>query len=121
MVQVRKIRQIRNTYFSLPQETRRVLEAVYNLEYQYRYPVELVSIYGHKVGAVFFNGIITNLPDLVKLCKKKKQSRLTDQEQVLMFNIGENTRKLWEKIHIQYMEARQFYLNEKSKNVYIKH
>lgn len=112
--QVKKIRQIRNTLFSLPQETRRTLEAIYRLEYHYRYPVELVDIYGHKTGAVFFNKIITNMEDLIKLCRKKKQSRLTEQEQVVMFNVGEDSRKLWDRVHEQYMESRQNYLNQKS-------
>jgi hypothetical protein len=113
--QVRKIRTIRNTFFSLPQETQRVLESIYNLEYHYQYPVELVAIYGNKTGAVFFNDRVLELKTLILLCKKKKLSKLSAEEQVLMFNIGEDARKLWDNAHQAYLDSKQTYLNIRSK------
>lgn len=113
--QVRKIRQIRNTFFTLPNDTRRALEACYNQELQFRYPPELVRIYGYKTGAVFFNSSVQDLNGLIRLCRKKIQSKLTPDEEVLMFKIGEETRKLWEAIHEDYQKARQVYLNQKSR------
>lgn len=113
--QVKKIRTIRNVFFSLPKESQRVLESIYNLEYHFQYPVELVSIYGNKTGAVFFNNRGLELKGLILLCKKKKASKLTADEQVLMFNLGEDARKLFDNVHQEYINHKQIYLNERSK------
>lgn len=113
--QVRKIRQIRNTYFSLPSHTQRVLDACYNQEIRFRYPPEVVRIYGYKTGAVLFNSHLPVLRDLINLCRKKIQSKLTPEEEVLMFKIGEETRTIWNTAHQKYADARQAYLNEKSR------
>lgn len=113
--QVRKIRQIRNTYYSLSNNTQRILDACYNLEVQYRYPPEVVRIYGYKAGAVLFNSHLPILRDLINLCRKKIQSKLTPDEEVLMFKIGEETRNIWNNAHQEYVNARQAYLNLKSR------
>lgn len=112
--QVKKLRHIREVFFSLPQPTRRALEACYNYECQYRYPPEIVTLYGHKAGCTLFNSNVTSLDDFVKLCRKKISSKLNQNEEILMFNIGVETRQFWEAIHVQYMLARQRVLNEKS-------
>lgn len=112
--QVKKIRQIRNTLYSLPITHRRILEACYNLECHFHYPPEVSKIYGFKIGAVFFNSYIDDLETLRRLCRKKIQSKLSEAEEVLMFNIGEETRTLYQDAHQSYVEARQTYLNQQS-------
>lgn len=112
--QIKKIRQIRNTLYQLPIEVRRLLEACYNLEYHFHYPPEITKIYGYKVGAVFFNSYVDDIEQLRKLCRKKIQSKLSDSEEVLMFNIGEETRDNYNKAHQAYVDSRQAYLNKRS-------
>ena len=112
--QVKKIRQIRNTLYQLPIEIRRLLEACYNLEYHFHYPMEITKIYGYKVGAVFFNSYVDDIEQLRKLCRKKIQSKLSDSEEILMFNIGEETRNNYNKAHQAYVDSRQAYLNARS-------
>jgi hypothetical protein len=112
--QIKKLRQIRNTLYALPVATRRLLEACYNLEYHFYYPPDITKIYGFKVGAVFFNSYIGDLEQLRKLCRKKIQSRLTQQEELMMFNIGEETRDNYNKAHQAYLDSRQAYLNARS-------
>jgi len=109
--QVKKIRQIRNTFNMLPRPTRRLLEACYNLEYHFHYPPELVKIYGLKVGASFFNSYTEDLNDLRKLCRKKIQSKLSAEEEVLMFKVGEEIRDIYNKAHQDYLDCRETYLN----------
>jgi len=109
--QVKKIRQIRNTLFSLPLETRRILEACYNLEYHFYYPPEVAKIYGFKVGAVLFNTHTSDLDTLRKLCRKKIQSKLSVSEELMMFNIGEETRDIYNNAHQAYLDSREIYLN----------
>lgn len=112
--QVRKLRHIRNVFFSLPKYVQRALEATYNHECQFRFPPELVTIYGNKAGCALFNQHIQNLEELSKLCRKKISSKLSSQEELVMFNIGVETRQLWDNIHEIYMKQRQLILNQQS-------
>lgn len=112
--QVRKCRQIRNTFHSLPSQTRRVLEACYNQEVQYRYPPEVVRIYGYKTGAALFNTRVTDLESLIRICRKKIQSKLSESEEVAMFKLGEEVRAIFDKAHQEYLDSRTEYMNKVS-------
>lgn len=99
--QVKKYRRIRSLLYRLPNNTRRALEACYNQEY--RYPSDLTYLYGHKAGCALFNRQTASLDHLLKLCRKKIQSKLSDKEKQVMFLIGDETKKTWETIHQQYL------------------
>lgn len=113
--QIKKLRTIRNTFHSLPLRTRRILEACYHYEVQYKYPPEIVTLYGNKAGCTFFNSHITNLESFIKLCRRKITSKLTPTDEIDMFNIGVEVRALWAQVHEEYVEARQKNLNERSR------
>jgi hypothetical protein len=97
---IRRIRRIHNQLYSLSIQSRRILEACYNLEY--KYPIELIKIYGNKTGASLFNHFEMDLIQFKKLCHKKIHGKLSKLEEVKMFNIGEETRQLFNGAHKEY-------------------
>lgn len=100
--QVKKYRKIRNILYSLPNNIRRILEAIYN--HDYRYPQEIVYLYGQKAGAVLFSTHVKDLEELVRLCNRKIKVKLSDKEKVQLFNVGEDAKNAFTKAHEEYIK-----------------
>lgn len=113
--QVAKLRQIRHILHSLPKSITRPLQATYSYECSKNYPPEISLIFGAKTGCALFNSQTQSLIQLIQLCRKKKLSKLSPQEEIIMFKIGEETRTLYEFINKQYLQAKllhQSYLKD---------
>lgn len=100
---IRKHKRIRRVLFSLPRDIRRALEATY--DQSYRFPPELVRIYGSKVGCALFNRVCKDLKDLCRLAKLKTSRKLSADQQKVSFLIGDDVAQRWKQIHRAYLDT----------------
>ena len=102
---VSKFRRIHNILISLPSDTQRALASIYDWEVINKYPLTATRFYGHKTGLLFFTTYFDDIKHLEEFLKRRLQSKLSAQEQVISFKMGQEIDKLYNTIHEQYQEA----------------
>ena len=106
---IKKFRRIHTILRSLPIDTQRALRSMYDYEVAFRYPLVCIIFYGHKVGLSFFNNHFNDLLAFEKFLRKRQQSKLTPEEQLISFKIGREIEELYSKIHNEYQTAANKY------------
>lgn len=102
--QIKKNRLIRQIFYKLDLQSRRMLESCYNFEVKFNYPPEIINVFGEKAGIAMFSKNISSLDQLTKLCRKKSQGKMNMIEMALMKKIKAETDAMWEKVHLRYIE-----------------
>lgn len=105
--QRKRLRQMYQIMSRLPPEIKRALDACYNPVYQDKYPLALRKVYGSKTGCVLFTSHAKDLTQLLRLTNKKLSSKLSEEEKVLAFKIGDEAAQLWHRIHTEYLRVKR--------------